>query len=152
MIIFGWGHQTIKNIGLTFKNHCSHCNNEDYWVLTKYMTWFTLFFIPVIPYSSRYFLSCPVCQYGITLDNNQLEQVKPIAEANQLLIDGRVTEIEYKNKFEHLGVEVSAAANAIIEERPLSSLVEMNKFCSECGVKIVEDTKFCGNCGVKIFN
>jgi len=55
MIIFGWGHQTIKNIGPTFKNHCSHCNNEDYWTLTKYTTWFTLFFIPVIPYSIKYF-------------------------------------------------------------------------------------------------
>src|SRR3990167_6580332 len=98
MIIFGWGHQTIKNFGPTFKNHCSHCNNEEYWTLTRHTTWFTLFFIPIIPYSVKYFLSCPICQYGITLDNKQVEQIKPIAEANQLLIDGKITEVEYKNK------------------------------------------------------
>ncbi len=152
MIIFGWGHQTIKNIGPTFKNHCSHCNNEDYWTLTKYTTWFTLFFIPVIPYSIKYFLSCPVCQYGITLDSNQLEQIKPIAEANQLLIDGKITEIEYKAKVEQLGSGATSVEGEVIEEKPLSNTGETNKFCSECGTKITEDTKFCGNCGAKIFN
>lgn len=152
MIIFGWGHQTIKNIGPTFKNHCSHCNNEDYWTLTKYTTWFTLFFIPVIPYSIKYFLSCPVCQYGITLDSNQLEQIKPIAEANQLLIDGKITEIEYKAKVEQLGSGAPSVESEVIEEKPLSNAEETNKFCSECGTKITEDTKFCGNCGAKIFN
>lgn len=151
MIIFGWGHQTIKNIGPTFKNHCNHCNNEDYWTLTKYTTWFTLFFIPVIPYSIKYFLSCPVCQYGITLDNNQLEQIKPIAEANQLLIDGKITEIEYKAKVEQLGNGAPSVEGEVIEEKPLSNTEETNKFCSECGTKISEDTKFCGNCGTKIF-
>lgn len=152
MIIFGWGHQTIKNIGPTFKNHCSHCNNEDYWTLTKYTTWFTLFFIPVIPYSIKYFLSCPVCQYGITLDSNQLEQIKPIAEANQLLIDGKITEIEYKNKVEQLGNGSSSVEGEVIEQKPTSDISETNKFCSECGTVITEDTKFCGNCGAKISN
>lgn len=152
MIIFGWGHQTIKNIGPTFKNHCSHCNNEDYWALTKYTTWFTLFFIPVIPYSIKYFLSCPVCQYGITLDSNQLEQIKPIAETNQLLIDGKITETEYKAKVEQLGSGAPSVEGEVIEEKPSSNTGETNKFCSECGTKITEDTKFCGNCGAKIFN
>ena len=152
MIIFGWGHQTTKNFGPTFKNHCSHCNNEDYWTLTKYTTWFTLFFIPVIPYSIKYFLSCPVCQYGITLDSNQLEQIKPIAEANQLLIDGKITEIEYKAKVEQLGNGSSSVEGEVIEQKPISDKSETNKFCSGCGTVITEDTKFCGNCGSKISN
>ncbi len=152
MIIFGWGYQTIKNIGPTFKNRCSHCNNEDYWILTKYITWFTLFFIPVIPYSIKYFLSCPICQYGIILDSNQLEQIKPIAEANQLLIDGKITEIEYKAKVEQLDSEVPSVEGEVIKEKFLNNTGETNKFCSECGTKITEGTKFCGNCGAKIFN
>ncbi|MCK9329515.1 MAG: zinc ribbon domain-containing protein [Candidatus Cloacimonetes bacterium] len=152
MIIFGWGRQTIKNIGPIFKNHCSHCNNEEHWTITKYTTWFTLFFIPIIPYSIKYFLSCPVCQYGTTLDSNQLEQIKPIAEANQLLIDGKITEIEYKTKVEQLDSGASSAEGEVIEERSLSNTEETNKFCFGCGTKTTEGTKFCCNCGVKIVN
>jgi tetratricopeptide (TPR) repeat protein len=96
MIIFGWGRQTIKQIGVTFKKLCSHCQNEDYWILTRYMTWFTLFFIPVFPYSIKYFLSCPICKYGLTLDQKQIDQFKPLAEINQLLIDGKITNDEYQ--------------------------------------------------------
>jgi len=44
-IIFGWGRQSIKSIGVVFKNLCSHCHNEEYWIMTRIVTWFTLFFI-----------------------------------------------------------------------------------------------------------
>ncbi|MCU0680136.1 MAG: zinc-ribbon domain-containing protein [Planctomycetes bacterium] len=153
MIIFGWGHQTIKNVGPVFKNHCSHCNNKEYWTLTKYTTWFTLFFIPVIPYSIKYFLSCPVCQYGITLDNRQLEQIEPTARANQLLIDGKITEIEYKAKFKQSeNGTPSSVEGEVIEKKPFNNTGGKNKFCSECGAQIIEGAKFCGTCGSKIFN
>ncbi len=151
MIIFGWGHQTTKNFGPTFKNHCSHCNNEEYWVLTRIMTWFTLFFIPVFPYSIKYFLSCPICQYGLTLDSKQIEQIKPIAEANQLLIDGKITEAEYKTQINQLGSGASVHVEGeATEQKVLSGGKEDISFCSECGTKITKEIKFCGNCGVKV--
>jgi zinc-ribbon family len=148
MIIFGWGHQTAKNFGPTFKNHCSHCNNEEYWVLTRIMTWFTLFFIPVFPYSIKYFLSCPICQYGVTLDTKQSEQIKPIAEANQLLIDGKITEAEYKIQINRLGSGASAQVWVeAVEQKVLSSGNEDVGFCAECGMKVTKAITFCGNCG-----
>lgn len=151
MIIFGWGHQTTKNFGPTFKNHCNHCNNDEYWVLTRIMTWFTLFFIPVFPYSIKYFLSCPICQYGLTLDSKQIEQIKPIAEANQLLIDGKITEAEYKTQINQLegGAPVHVEAETV-EQKVLSGGNEDTSFCSECGTKVTKEIKFCGNCGVKV--
>lgn len=153
MIIFGWGHQTIKNFGPTFKNRCSHCNNEDYWILTRYMTWFTLFFIPIFPYSIKYFLSCQICQYGLTLNSKQIEQMKPIAEANQLLIDGKITEVEYKAKVVQLGDGTSSSINGeVIEQKPSNNISDTSKFCPGCGEAVVENVKFCGNCGEKISN
>lgn len=150
MIIFGWGHQMIKNFGPTFRQHCNHCNNDEYWVLTRIMTWFTLFFIPVFPYSIKYFLSCPVCQYGLTLDSEQTEKIKPIAETNQLLIDGKITEAEYKTQMNQLESGSSTPVEAeIIEQKELVSVNDEISFCSECGTKITKEIKFCGNCGVK---
>jgi len=152
MIIFGWGHQTIKIFGPTFSYHCSHCDNEEYWVLTRCITWFTVFFIPIIPYSFKYFLSCPICQYGITPDNQQVEQIKPIAEVNQLLISKKITEIEYRAKIAQLeNGESSSVEGKIIKEKS-SSISGKNKFCSKCGFMAAKDMKFCGNCGVKIFD
>ena len=151
MIIFGWGHQTTKNFGPTFKNHCSHCNNEEYWVLTRFMTWFTLFFIPVFPYSIKYFLSCPICQYGLTLDGEQIEKIKPIAEANQLLIDWKITEAEYKMKINQLGNDAVQQVEAQpVEQKVLVSGNEEFGFCAECGTKLTKEIKFCGNCGTKV--
>src|ERR1035437_2087230 len=101
-IIFGWGRRTVKNIGVVFKNICNNCHNEEYWVMTRVMTWFTLFFIPVIPYETKYFLSCPVCKYGITLDGEQLEKLRPIAETNQLLAEGQITQEDYGKRLKEL--------------------------------------------------
>jgi len=102
MIIFGWGHQKSKNYGPVFKHHCDHCNNDDYWTLHKISTWFTLFFIPVFPYESKCLLICPVCNYGVELDGQKFNELKVIAENNSALIEGRITEEEYKNRVNQL--------------------------------------------------
>lgn len=150
MIIFGWGHQMIKNFGPTFRQHCSHCNNDEYWVLTRIMTWFTLFFIPVFPYSIKYFLSCPTCQYGLTLDSEQTEKIRPIAETNQLLIDGKITEVEYKAQMNQLNSGLPTPVEAKVVEQKVLGGGDDVSFCSECGTKVTKEIKFCGSCGVKV--
>jgi len=141
----------IKNFGPTFRQHCSHCNNDEYWVLTRIMTWFTLFFIPVFPYSIKYFLTCPVCQYGLTLDSEQTEKIKPLAEANQLLIDGKITEVEYKAQMNQLGSGSPIPVEAeVVEQKEFVGGNEEISFCSECGTKVTKEIKFCGNCGVRV--
>jgi len=95
MILFGWGHQMRKDFGPVFQNHCAHCNNDEYWTLHRISVWFTLFFIPVFPYEWKYVLLCPICTYGIELDSNQINQLKPIAANNSALIKGKISEKEY---------------------------------------------------------
>jgi len=40
---------------------CGRCNNHTARQIIKLTMWFTLFFIPIIPYSKRYLLVCPIC-------------------------------------------------------------------------------------------
>jgi len=154
MIIFGWGHQTTKNFGPTFKNHCGHCNNDEYFALNRIMTWFTLFFIPVIPYSIKYFLSCPICQYGLVLNDEQIGKIKPVAEANQSLIDGKITEQEYQLRINQLSDSGEAELDSPkkIETKANSNVISKTKniFCSNCGNSSEPGSKFCTNCGKKI--
>src|ERR1035437_965395 len=95
MFIFGWGRQIRRDFGPTFKRFCDHCHNERYWNLQSISIWFTLFFIPVIPYEFNYRLYCPVCEYGFDLVDEKFEELKPLAINNKLLMDGEITLQQY---------------------------------------------------------
>ncbi|HUD44468.1 MAG TPA: zinc-ribbon domain-containing protein [Patescibacteria group bacterium] len=147
-IIFGWGRRTVKSIGVVFKNLCNNCHNEEYWVMTKVVTWFTLFFIPIIPYETKYFLSCPVCKYGVTLDDNQLEKLKPIAETNQLFAEGKITQEDYAARLNELNSGSINQVEAKVEEtKALTENTPSLVICPECGHKVGKKAKFCAKCG-----
>ena len=50
---------------------CPHCNNQRFWNLIHERTNFSLFFLPVFPVKDKYYLSCPVCNYGNSLTKNE---------------------------------------------------------------------------------
>lgn len=60
-ILFGFGHRTIKDHDMGEEILCRRCNNKRPWQYKKITTWFTLFFIPVIPYRVEYVRVCPIC-------------------------------------------------------------------------------------------
>lgn len=152
--LFGWGHQTIKQIGIVYKHLCGHCNNEEYWTLKEITTWFTLFFIPVIPYSTKYFLSCSICEYGLNLDDQQVEQIKPLAETNQLLIDGKITQEEHQARLNQLSPDNSAEIEDAKQLEPAKEVPKVKKikisYCEKCGGTLEKNSKFCAECGEKI--
>jgi hypothetical protein len=76
MIVFGWGRQTGGAKGSVLIMECSRCGNRSYFDLTQRKTWFTLFFIPIIPYESKSFLGCRICGYGWDLNDSQLKWAK----------------------------------------------------------------------------
>jgi phage terminase large subunit GpA-like protein len=169
MIIFGWGHQSMKNFGVTFKHKCPNCNNEDYWQLIRMTTWFTLFFIPVIPYENKYVLICPVCEKGVRVERANIDEYKNLAIANTDLINGKITSEEYKSRLEggEQGQLQSAEENNIQEKEKEGEIIEIdeseitptkvdsvasqpkNKFCTNCGNSLQSGHKFCQKCGNK---
>ena len=153
-IFFGWGHTTKKLFGPVFKQVCNHCHNEEYWVLTRVRVWFTLFFIPVIPYENKYFLSCPICEYGLTLNPEQIRQLRPLAETNQLLVSGSISQTEYGSRIQALnGGETNPTQEEVsvrdveVETQTSEQDNQPRQFCSECGNKVIAEAKFCGKCG-----
>ncbi|HMK92319.1 MAG TPA: zinc-ribbon domain-containing protein [Thermoleophilia bacterium] len=67
-IIFGFGRRTIRVLGFTGVRLCPNCRNSSQWKVLLIRTWFTLFFVPVIPYESRHVAMCPVCSRGVQVD------------------------------------------------------------------------------------
>lgn len=151
-IFFGWGHTTKKIFGPAFKQLCSHCHNEEYWILTRVRVWFTLFFIPLIPYENKYYLTCPICEYGLTLNSEQINSIRPIAEINQLLVDGSISKEEYQNRILSLNGGTGNAQEEVKvhDVEPVQNVETVgtgSKFCSECGKNLIPEAKFCGHCG-----
>ena len=76
MIFFGWGHQRQSSKILPFQGECLNCNNTVDWYLVQVSTWFTLFFIPIFPYSRKAFVLCPICRSGIEIDRSLIKQLE----------------------------------------------------------------------------
>lgn len=94
-VIFGWGHTTNKVHGPAELHNCARCHNEQYWILQKSTEWFTLFFIPIIPYSTKHFEFCPICQNVVHLTKPQFEALANRAELNKQAASGQISREEF---------------------------------------------------------
>jgi len=90
LIIWGWGKQTRKNVGFISRIRCRHCGNDCRHDFQIFREWFTLFFIPVIPYVNRRLISCSVCGNSVDIpkemsrimnEDNYLELSKELLDS-----------------------------------------------------------------------
>jgi len=47
---------------------CPNCQRPANWEVTRVISFFTLYFIPLVPYSIRYYLACPHCEASKKID------------------------------------------------------------------------------------
>lgn len=80
-ILWGWGKQTRKVVGTVGSRMCNFCNVQSLWQLCIVRTWFTLFFIPIIPYAKSYQISCPNCKSYLALSKEQFVELKARLES-----------------------------------------------------------------------
>jgi len=92
-IIFGWGFRTRRVVGPLWWNQCPTCGNQSLWHLVRVLRWFTLFFVPIFPYSTTYAVMCPVCSRGFVPKGEQLNQLRALAQANSAAQSGQVTSV-----------------------------------------------------------
>ena len=67
MLIFGFGKTTFKPFGLDRPVVCERCGNQTQYGFFQRRTWFTLFFIPVIPTGSAHLVICPICSHALEM-------------------------------------------------------------------------------------
>jgi zinc-ribbon family len=82
LILFGWGKKTKRTFGLVGPYHCVTCGRDSLFRLVRVVNWFTLFFVPVIPYSKEYFLVCPNCSKAIQLSKDNVKEIKSVIPGN----------------------------------------------------------------------
>lgn len=62
---------------------CSRCHNKTFWMLKKSVNWISLFFIPVIPVSTKKFMYCSICGNHEPLTDEQFQKQEKKANLNR---------------------------------------------------------------------
>jgi len=83
-IIWGFGKKTVKSYGLMPMRACGRCNNQIQCEILKVTTWFTLFFIPIIPYRTERFLVCPICRAAQEVAKEDFERLLAMLASGEM--------------------------------------------------------------------
>jgi hypothetical protein len=73
MILFGFRARR-KRLGAVF-NECAQCHRACSQVVAKVQRWFTLFFIPIFPFSTKYYTVCSMCSGATKIDRARAEHL-----------------------------------------------------------------------------
>lgn len=99
MIIFGFKGR-VKDRGEAVPAACPRCHNQTFFHYVSRQRWFSLFFVPVIPISSKHFLMCPVCSFGLALDAEGQQRAGHMAELTGQWRAGALSEESYRSSVE----------------------------------------------------
>ena len=123
-VIFGrrWKETTLGQISYS----CSHCAKTTFHSAIVRKGRFTLFFIPVIPLSTRYIIKCNMC--GLKL--------KPVGTLHQQIVTWHRT-----GKFP-AAVQQGAAPPPLV-----GGAANASSFCQSCGKPLLPGAQFCTACG-----
>lgn len=77
LIIIGFGRVTTRDLGeVEQEQECVWCSKRVRCRLLRARTWFSFFFVPVIPYRSVYRVMCPACSRGTVIRGDEVEAVR----------------------------------------------------------------------------
>jgi uncharacterized protein YbaR (Trm112 family) len=121
MIIFGYHGGKRKDLGEALPIQCPRCNNSTFYRYMSVTSWFSLFFVPVIPLKRRDYLVCPVCTQALALRKDQREMASRLVELTARYRTGAIAEADYQTQLRALN-GTDAIAPAAMPEAPTAEL------------------------------
>jgi hypothetical protein len=89
-----FGVKRLKRRLATMLAVCGHCGRPAAQVIVRVSTWFSLFFIPVIPLGTKYFSTCTLCGQTMKIDKDQATQM--VTAAQQVAADPHAPAVPYQ--------------------------------------------------------
>ena len=121
MIIFGYRGGKRKDLGEALPMRCPRCNNATFYRYMTVTSWFSLFFIPVIPLKRRDYLVCPVCTRALELRKDQREMASRLVELTTRYRAGEIAEAEYQAQLRAI-TGAGGIGQAALPETPTAEL------------------------------
>lgn len=79
MSLIWLGKPKRKDYGATLRQQCERCHNDVFYHLVQTQRWLSINFIPILPFSRRYRLECPICAHGREVVGAEIETQKRAA-------------------------------------------------------------------------
>jgi hypothetical protein len=95
VIIFGYHGGKRKDLGEALPLHCPRCNNATTYRWMSVTSWFSLFFIPLIPLKRRDYLVCPICTRAIELTRDRREMAANLVALASRFRSGELSQEDY---------------------------------------------------------
>lgn len=159
MIIFGFGSRRPKDRGGVVPMSCPNCNNESIFRHVSQTKWFSLFFIPIIPYNTKHLLLCPVCGQGRHLTRAQVARTTEMIGVTSAYQQQTISAEHYVEHARGYGNFLNAidvpqpSPPAAAPPPPQSALpapapaLPASQSCAQCQCPMPPAAAFCPECG-----
>jgi hypothetical protein len=119
-ILFGWGKTTVKDHGECIAATCPRCHNSVVLHHIYLTVWFTLFFLPVIPYKRRRMLVCPICNWSREVPKTAVALTDEMNSITEQWRSGSITDTEYEQRVAtYWAFQTSASPASSEQDQPL---------------------------------
>lgn len=92
----GFGPRRPNDRGEVAPALCPNCGNHVTFHLLEMRSWFSLFFVPLVPGRARHAVTCPVCHYGIFVEGEPLDLARELIELTAAHKRGGVDPATYR--------------------------------------------------------
>lgn len=96
-----------KDYGPSYPLNCPHCDNEVYYHAYKWRSWFHIFWIPLIPWTSHKELVCPICQAGFELERSAFKAAEELVDDTQQYRERQLSEQQFARSIQEFEITAS---------------------------------------------
>ena len=96
VVIFGWGDARAKDRGEIAPTTCPQCHNDVFMHQVHSEKQFSLYFVPLSSYGGKEYLVCPICHFGLPLQQGHKATVDKMRAATGVFRRGRVPAEAYR--------------------------------------------------------
>jgi hypothetical protein len=114
VLIFGWGSSGAQDRGEVAPLRCPNCHNDVYMHAVKSKKELSLYFIPLVPYASDEYLSCPVCRAGIKLQPAHLPAVQSMVASTRLWRTNAMAPADYERRTRFFWSQIGVAPEHVV--------------------------------------
>jgi hypothetical protein len=118
VVIFGWGAGEAQDLGEVAPAGCPNCHNHVFMHHIRSEKKVSLYFVPLIPYGSNEYLSCPTCRHGLELRPEQRPEVENMQVATSAFRRGNYLAEAYAKRVERFWLVLGVAPSGSQMVRP----------------------------------
>ncbi len=118
VVIFGWGAGEAQDLGEVAPAVCPNCHNHVLMHHIRSEKKVSLYFVPLIPYGTDEYLSCPTCRHGLQLRPEQRTEVESMQAATSQYRRGRYLAEAYQARVDRFWLALGVAPSGTQVVRP----------------------------------